>query len=101
MFPSISFVYSADISTLLYGLLTQHLPVDWSESQRIVVRRKHIWEDALHHFKQGVNENKYLKVTFGGEPGVDDGGLLHEFFHLLLFCISRNNVEQMEAEYLG
>ena len=56
-----------------------------------MIRRKHVWEDALHRFKSGLDLNKYLKVTFLGEPAVDEGGPLREFFHLLVSSISQNN----------
>ncbi len=45
----------------------------------------------MHRFRKGIDPNKYLKVTFIGEPGIDDGGPLREFFHLLLESMSRNN----------
>ena len=45
---------------------------------RIVVRRKHIWTDSLHAFKNGLDFDKHIKVTFIGEPAVDQG-----LFHLL------------------
>ena len=49
-------------------------------------------EDALHSFKStGFSASKHLKVTFIGEPGVDAGGLLREFFELLLRQIASNN----------
>ena len=57
----------------------------------MVVRRKHLWEDALSRFKSGLNERKYIKVTFVGEEAVDQGGPLREFFHLLLCAICGNN----------
>ena len=87
------FIHSCDVPlpSLLHGLLVEHLPVDRSENQRLVVRRKHIFEDALTQFKNGVDANKYLKVTFLGEPAVDDGGPLREFFNLLIAFIARNN----------
>ena len=45
----------------------------------------------MHRFRKGIDPNKYLKVTFIGEPGIDDGGPLREFFHLLLESMSRDN----------
>ncbi len=65
-------------------LYVKNLPVDRLLSvncQRIVVRRKHLLFDAM----------KYLKVTFVGEPAVDDGGPLREFFHLLVKNLSEEN----------
>ena len=51
---------------------------------RIKIRRKYIWEDSLNVFKRGVPVSKYLRITFLGEPAVDAGGPLREYFHLLL-----------------
>ena len=64
---------------------------DEDDTFRIKVRRKHIWEDSLHCFKKGVPVSKRLRVTFIGEPAVDAGGPLREYFHLLLGEICRNN----------
>ena len=87
------FLYSTDET--LQELLRKHsmkcLLISKDESQRIVIRRRHLWEDALNRFKSGLNEKKYIKITFVGEPAVDQGGPLREFFHLLLCCISQNN----------
>ena len=55
------------------------------------VRRKHVWEDALHHFKSGLPTTKHLRITFLGEPAVDAGGPLREFLQLLMSEIARNN----------
>ena len=89
-----SFVIYSDgisVTTLLHGLHVRHLPVNTEESQRIIIRRKHVWEDALRRFKSGLNVKKYIKVTFVGEPAVDYGGPLREFFHILISEISQNN----------
>ena len=79
----------------LQELLCKHrikyLPVTRDESQRMVVRRKHLWKDALNRFMSGLDEKKHIKVTFVGEPAVDQGGPLREFFHLLLCAIGQNN----------
>ncbi len=72
----------------------KNLPVDRLVSvncQRIVIRRKHLLLDAMNKFRGGLDEHKYLKVTFVGEPAVDDGGPLREFFHLLMKTITEDN----------
>ena len=69
------------VETILHRQKVKMLPVDRSEYQRIVVRRKHLWEDALRHFRSGINFQKYIRITFVGEPAVDDGGPLREFLH--------------------
>ncbi len=67
------------------------MPVDASLYQRIVVRRRHVWQDALNRFKCGIDFSKYIRVSFVGEPAVDEGGPLREFLHLLMGCIATNN----------
>ena len=62
-----------------------------AETQRIAIRRKHLLADALHCCRKGIDPRKSLKVTFVGEPGIDDGGPLREFFHLLIDAISQDN----------
>ena len=62
------------IETILSRHRTKMLPLDASLTQRIVVRRKHIWKDALHRFRSGVDYHKHLRILFMGESAVDDGG---------------------------
>lgn len=52
----------------------------------IQLRRDHILEDALTQLSKTSNRNnlrKQLKISFVGEPGVDEGGVKKEFFSLL------------------
>ena len=79
------------LASLLHELLVKNLPIDRSCNQRIAVRRKHLCADAMNRFRTGIDEHKYLKVTFVGEPAVDDGGPLREFFHILMTSLSENN----------
>ena len=58
---------------------------------RIVVRRKHIFEDTLHKLRSGIDISKHLRVTFIGEPAIDDGGPMREYMRLLLGSIISNN----------
>ena len=67
------------------------MPIDSSKYQRIIVRRRHLWEDALHRFRSGIDFQKHLHVTFVGEPAVDAGGPLREFLRLLMGEIASNN----------
>ena len=69
----------------------KYLPVTRDESQRMVIRRKHLWKDALNRFMSGLDEKKRIKVTFVGEPAVDHCGPLREVVHLLLCAIGQNN----------
>ena len=45
----------------------------------------------MFHFKRPIAPQKHIRVTFLGEPAVDAGGPLREFFHLLLSKIAQNN----------
>lgn len=54
---------------------------------QIQLRRQHILEDTLTQLSKGSNKSnlrKQLKITFAGEPGVDEGGVKKEFFTLLI-----------------
>ena len=79
------------IEAILHRQKAKMLPIDKSEYQRIVVRRKHLWDDALHRFQSGINFHKYIRITFVGEPAVDDGGPLREFLHLVMGAIATSN----------
>ena len=78
------------IETLLRTHSSDILSSDEDDIFRIKARRRHIWEDALNSFKRGIPASKHIRVTFLGEPAVDAGGPLREFFHLLLKEIFRN-----------
>ena len=85
--------YSSEdiISKIIKDNRVKYLPVDKEEYSRIIVRRRHLWGDALSCIKT-LNENKYIRVTFVGEPAVDEGGPLREFFHLLTTDIAKRNM---------
>ena len=56
------------------------LNVDVARS-RINIRCKSVFEDYLEMAKKKwFNPKQLLKVTFIGEPAVDDGGARREFF---------------------
>ena len=69
----------------------KYLPSNYEDRIRITVRRKHILEDTLHILHGGHDTTKHLKVTFVGEPAVDAGGPLREYFHLLLRELAQNS----------
>ena len=79
------------ISTIIEAHRNRHYSPD-SSVHRITVRRKKVLEDALLYFKKGIPQDKRLKVTFVGEPAIDDGGPLREFFHLLIPAIRRSSL---------
>ena len=92
------------VKDLLCGLLIKNLPVDRLEGQRFIVRRKHVFDDALCRFKSGIDFGKYLKLTFVGEPAAGEGGPLRELFsppdgqNRNLFCGEEGNrVPQLNA----
>ncbi|CAB3978943.1 G2 M phase-specific E3 ubiquitin- ligase-like [Paramuricea clavata] len=58
---------------------------------RISVRRKSVFKDYLETAKKPwFNGRRMLKVTFIGEPAVDDGGPRREFFSEVLQSIERD-----------
>ena len=50
------------------------------ETIRVTVRRKMVWEDFKRARYRYYQPDRLLKVTFAGEPAVDDGGPKREFF---------------------
>ena len=81
------------MSALLLHQRVITLSDDSEDVRRVAVRRKHILQDTLDTLKRiPWKATKYIKVTFVGEPGVDDGGPRREFFRLLLESIGRNNM---------
>jgi len=85
-FSFLHFCRENNISTkdLLINHSQKILSQDKDDIFRIKIRRKHIWEDSLNVFKRGVPVSKHLRITFLGEPAVDAGGPLREYFHLLI-----------------
>lgn len=59
--------------------------VDSGKKTRISIRRKSMFQDYIEaRKKKWFNSRQPLKVTFIGEPAIDDGGPLREFFTGLL-----------------
>ena len=48
--------------------------------------------DSLHALRNGLDLTKHLRVTFIGEPAVDDGGPLREFLYRLLLAVGQNDM---------
>ena len=67
------------------------LSEDPDDRFRITVRRKHIFEDTLHKLHYDFDATKHLRVTFIGEPAIDDGGPTCEYLRLLLGSVASNN----------
>ena len=61
------------------------------DRQTLTVRRRHIWADkkrALSH--PSFNDKIGLNVVFVGEPTLDAGGPLREYFRLLWLSLHQN-----------
>lgn len=65
---------------------------DQDDEERITVRRSHIWEDTVRAFQRKLDLRKILKVTFLGEPAIDDSGLRREYLRLLMKAISEQSL---------
>ena len=79
------------------------LPSNPEDRLRIIVRRKHILEDTLHKLRNGIDISKHLRVTFIGEPAIDDGGPMREYMRLLLGSVVSNNslfCGEMDSRFL-
>ncbi|XP_044175527.1 G2/M phase-specific E3 ubiquitin-protein ligase-like [Acropora millepora] len=74
--------HEGDMSqNLKEDLKTLQQNVDSSKKTRISVRRKSMFQDYIEaRKKKWFNSRQTLKVTFIGEPAIDDGGPLQEFF---------------------
>ncbi len=67
------------------------LPLNEDNKTRLVIRRKHLFDDAFHKFRSGIDLNRYLSITFSTESAVDTGGPLREFLRLLHASLFSNN----------
>jgi len=80
------------VKDILRDLRYNNFPAPNSvDCQRFVIRRKHVFEDALHRFSAGLDFSLNFKITFVGEPAADKGGPLREFLCLLMSSIAENN----------
>ena len=93
LFYILCYVFRGDQQLTLDAVLHHHvaevLYSDESMKHRITVRRGHLLQDtqrALIYF----DEHKHIRVTFLGEPAVDDGGPRREYFMLLIDEIANN-----------
>ena len=82
---------SASISEIIEDHRVKVLPLSDESRTRLLIRRKHVFQDALQKARHGLDLSKHIQITFVGEPAVDAGGPLREFFHLLLISIAQNN----------
>lgn len=71
--------------------LSLNIADDSDDRQNIPVRRKHIWSDTKRALSRATFQNrKGLSITFVGEPAVDGGGPLREYFRLLMLEIGND-----------
>lgn len=59
--------------------------------EKITIRRSHIWGDTLRAWRRELDLRKPIKVTFLGEPAVDEGGPRREFLRLLMKAVSEQS----------
>lgn len=78
-----------DLADILRQHTSLNLTGDKDRPHRVTVRRGHILEDAVASLRC-YDETKHLRVTFLGEPAVDEGGPRREFFMLLLGDVANN-----------
>lgn len=71
----------------IQGILREHCNAvlhKGDATQRINVRRAHLLNDSLAAFSRPTfDPSSKLKVRFIGEPAVDEGGPMREYFRLL------------------
>lgn len=65
----------------IQNLLTSHRAsviddANREEFTRLIVRRRHVWEDMLHKLRNNLDVTKPIRITFVGEPAIDTGGNL-------------------------
>ena len=75
------------------AVLTDHrrTVLDPTVVHRLHIRRHHVYSDSLKAFKKKFPFNGTIRVVFLGEPAIDIGGPLREYFALLMKDIMRNN----------
>ena len=72
-------VDGVNLSGLLKKMQTKH-----GSPNRLTISRNSIFEDSLAYFKtRKFDYTARIKVTFEGEPAVDGGGVVREFFTIL------------------
>jgi hypothetical protein len=73
-------ISAGNLSGLLKQMQTKH-----GSLRRLTISRNSIFEDSIAHFKmRNFDYTARIKVTFEGEPAVDGGGPVREFFTILM-----------------
>ena len=67
------------------------VPFLQEDCQTLAVRRRHIWADTKRALSRPFFNDKIgLNVVFVGEPALDAGGPLREYFRLLWLSVHQN-----------
>lgn len=70
---------------------TVYVPLLQEDRQTLTVRRRHIWADTKRALSRpSFNDKIGLNVVFVGEPALDAGGPLREYFRLLWLSLHQN-----------
>ena len=94
MLLPLSFLYHiSQENTSLHLLLQSHRSrvIRPDQTHRITVQRSHIVSDAILAVRKGFDMSSSIRINFIGEPAVDAGGPLLEFFHLVMRGLVTDN----------
>ena len=70
---------------------TVYVPFLQEDRQTLTVRRRHIWADTKRALSRpSFNDKIGLNFVFVGEPALDAGGPLREYFRLLWLSLHQN-----------
>ncbi len=58
---------------LLQRLKLSVVENSYAGTMRLIIRRIHIWADSLHYFKNNIDLERPIKITFIGEADIDEG----------------------------
>lgn len=84
-------VTNSNLSEIIKSHVAAQVSSELDNQQEVVIRRNAIWKTTLRCFRQlSFDCSRGLSVTFLGEPAVDAGGPLREFFRLLIKDIRDN-----------
>ena len=84
----VNFSGEQELSVLLNELYVKNLPVDRLYT---IVTNCCLSQTPSVRCNEQISWRDDLKVTFAGEPAVNNGGPLREFFHLLIKNLSEEN----------
>ena len=74
-----------DVHTVNLSGLLKKMQAKQGSPNRLTINRNSIFEDSIAYFKmRNFDYTARIKVTFEGEPAVDGGGPVREFFTILM-----------------